>query len=72
MKFFIFLRDVAVCMQRKYFFHIYIYIATFHRKQDILIPNLYFYNIKIQTSINKKIGRKINEKTINVFKRRIK
>jgi hypothetical protein len=36
------------------YIYIYIYIATFRRKQDILIPNLYFYNIKIQTNINKK------------------
>jgi hypothetical protein len=43
--FFLFL---AVCMKTKYFFpDIYIY-ATFHRKLDILISNLYFYNIKIK------------------------
>jgi hypothetical protein len=34
------------------FFHIYIYIATFQRKSGILIPDLYFYSIKIQTNIN--------------------
>jgi hypothetical protein len=33
-------------------FSIYIYIATFQRKLSILIQNLYFYSINIQTNIN--------------------
>ena len=32
-------------------YEIYIY-ATFQRKLCILIPDLYFYNIKIQSNIN--------------------
>jgi hypothetical protein len=47
-------------MKTKFFFFVFPYIATFHRKPDILIPYLYFYNIKIQT-------KKIHEKTTNLF-----
>jgi hypothetical protein len=42
-------------MKIRYEIYIYIYIyiyATFQRKLYILIPDLYFYNIKIQTNIN--------------------
>jgi len=69
--FYIFLRRGRM-HANKVFFFIYIFFATFRRKSNILIPNLYFYNIKTQTSINKKIDRKIHEKTINIFKRGIK
>jgi hypothetical protein len=47
------LRDLAICMKIRYFllfFHIIIF-ATFRRKSSILIPDLYLYNIKIQTTI---------------------
>jgi hypothetical protein len=42
------LRDLAICMKTKK----YIYFFKFWRKPGILIPDLYFYDIKIQTDIN--------------------
>ena len=42
---FLFLRDLAVCMKTKHF-------LCFDKKRDILIPDLYIYNIKIQTNID--------------------
>jgi len=39
---------LAVCMKTKYFFVVLIF---FRRKPGILIPDLYLYNIKIQTNI---------------------
>jgi len=42
----LFLRNLAACMKTN---HIYIY-ATLRRKPGILIPDLYFYTIKIQTT----------------------
>ena len=62
MKFFIFFRDLTVYMKTKHFFSIYI-SCKFRRKPSILIPDLYFYSIEIQTTINKKNSRKICEKT---------
>jgi hypothetical protein len=55
-------RDLTVYMKTKHFFSIYI-SCKFRRKPSILIPDLYFYSIEIQTTINKKNSRKICEKT---------
>jgi len=59
--FYIFLRHGRM-HANKVFFFIYIFFATFRRKPNILIPNLYFYNIKTQTSINKKLIEKYMKK----------
>jgi hypothetical protein len=64
MKLLIFLRDLAVRMKTRLFFP-YIVFATFLRKLGFLISDLYFYSIKIQININKKISRKIRDKTTN-------
>jgi hypothetical protein len=42
-------RDLTICMKTKTC--VYIYIYMFQRKSGILIPDLYFYGIKIQTNI---------------------
>jgi hypothetical protein len=54
MKFFIFQRNLAVCMKTRYCFIVFKdFFATFQRKQTILILDLYIYSIKIQTNIKK-------------------
>jgi len=60
MKLFIFLKDLVVCMKTRLFFFVFpnIVFATFQRKSGILILDLYFYIIKIQTNINKKLVEK--------------
>jgi len=57
MKLLIFLRDLAVRMKTRLFFP-YIVFATFLRKLGFLISDLYFYSIKIQININKKLVEK--------------
>jgi hypothetical protein len=42
---FLALRDLVVCMKTKVFFF-------FEKNQVFLIPDLYFYDIKIQTNIS--------------------
>jgi hypothetical protein len=55
-EFFIFLRDLVVCMKTRYFllFFYLIFFVLFRRKPRILILDLYLYSIKIQTNIKKK------------------
>jgi len=48
------LRDLAVCMKQKHFFL---------RKPGILILDLYFYGIKIQTNIKQNLVEKYGEKS---------
>jgi len=56
MKFFIYFLKTWPYIWKQNIFFLYIF-ATFQRKPCILIPDLYFYNIKIQTIINKKNTR---------------
>jgi hypothetical protein len=54
-KFFIFLRDLTICIKTRYFFlFFHIFFEKFQRKPGILILDLYLYSIKIQTNINQK------------------
>jgi len=48
--FFLFLRDLTVCMKTKHFY--FYFFDVLIKKQGILIPDLYLYNIKIQTDID--------------------
>ena len=57
------MRDLAVCMKTKHFF-------MFWKKPGISIPDLYLYNIKIQTNIDQnavKYLRKITDFFWNNF-----
>jgi hypothetical protein len=54
--FFLTLRDLAVCIKTKIFF-------LFWRKPGILIPKLYFYDIKIQIDINQNSVEKYTGKS---------
>jgi hypothetical protein len=60
---FLALRHLAVCTKQKYFFFM------FWRKPCILIPDLYFYGIKIQTNIKQNLVEKYTEKL--QFKKKI-
>jgi len=55
--FFFALRDLAVCMKTKTCFFM------FWRKPGILIPDLYFYDIKIQTNIKQNLVEKYVRKS---------
>jgi len=49
--FFLSLRDIVVCKKTRYFSYNFLF-SIFWRKLCILVPDLYLYNIKIQTNIN--------------------
>jgi len=49
--YFLFLRDLAVCMKTKHFYFYFFDVLT-TKKTGILIPDLYLYSIKIQTDID--------------------
>jgi len=57
------LRDLAVCMKTKTFF----FKKKFWRKPGILIPDLYFYDVKIQTNIKQNLVEEHAEKS-QIFK----
>jgi hypothetical protein len=39
------------------------FFSKFWRKPDILIPNVYFYDVKIQTNIKQNLVKKYTEKS---------
>jgi len=45
------------------FFLCNLFFATFQRKSDILIPDLYLYSINIQTNIKLKFDKKLAGKS---------
>jgi len=55
---FFYLRDLAVCIKK-------IYFLIFWWKPSILIPDLYLYDIKIQTNINQNVVKNFHRKITN-------